>query len=470
MSVQLRNDQNRPSASGMKSLPGGWLIKPLGEVVTRIIGGGTPSRDNPAYWQGDIPWLTVKDMRTTRPSDAIDHISKNAVVESSTNIIPADTVIIATRVGLGKVIRVPYAAAINQDLKALIVPSNIEKAFLEYWFLSIASYLESIGSGTTVKGIRLEQLKALEMPVPPQKEQRCIVAEIEKQFSRLEEGVSALKRVQANLKRYRAAVLKAACEGKLVENEVKSQKPKGKSVETGEQLLKRILEERRKNWSGRGKYKEPTAPDTTNLPKLPEGWTCLSIDQMCSHITSGSRDWSKYYGKGVGTFIMAQNVRPMFLDMSERQSVAAPVGDAETERTRVNVDDLLVTIVGAKTGDVCRVSCQLDNHFVCQSVALLRPVISTLSSFMEFYLASQENGQAQWRGYIYGQGRPHLGFEQIRMTAIPLPPLAEQKRIVEEVERRLSVVEELESLVTTNLQRATRLRQAVLKKAFEGKL
>jgi type I restriction enzyme S subunit len=138
-------------------------------------------------------------MRTTRPADAIDHISQKAVGESSTNIIPADTVIIATRVGLGKVIRVPYEAAINQDLKALIVPPTIEKSFLEYWFLSIASYLESIGSGTTVKGIRLEQLKAIEMPVPSPKEQRRIVAEIEKQFTRLEAGVAALRRVQANL-------------------------------------------------------------------------------------------------------------------------------------------------------------------------------------------------------------------------------------------------------------------------------
>ena len=183
MSVQLREDQNRPSAKGTNNMPSGWVVKPLGEVVTRIIGGGTPSRDDPKFWQGDIPWLTVKDMRTTRPEDAIDHISREAVEASSTNIIPADTVIIATRVGLGKVIRVPYEAAINQDLKALIVPPSIEKAFLEYWFLSIASYLESIGSGTTVKGIRLEQLRELNVPVPPLAEQRRIVLDIEKQFT-----------------------------------------------------------------------------------------------------------------------------------------------------------------------------------------------------------------------------------------------------------------------------------------------
>jgi len=129
-----------------------------------------------------------------------------------------------------------------------------------------------------------------------------------------------------------------------------------------------------------------------------------------------------------------------------------------------------VTIVGAKTGDVCRVSIELDDHYVCQSVALLRPVLASCSRFAELYLASMENGQAQWKRYIYGQGRPHLSFEQLRMTAILFPPLVEQQRIVAEVGRRLSVVEELEAVVNANLQRATRLRQSILQRAFEGRL
>ncbi len=108
------------------------------------------------------------------------------------------------------------------------------------------------------------------------------MAEIEKQFTRLEAGVAALRRVQANLKRYRAAVLKAACEGRLVPTEAELQKSAGRGqksktkFETGAELLARILTERRQNWQGRGKYKEPAAPDTANLPSLPEGWTWAS--------------------------------------------------------------------------------------------------------------------------------------------------------------------------------------------------
>ena len=104
-----------------------------------------------------------------------------------------------------------------------------------------------------------------------------IVAEIEKQFTRLEAGVAGLRRVQANLKRYRAAVLKAACEGKLVPTEAELARQEGRSYETGAQLLERILTERRQKWNGKGKYKEPAKPDMANLPPLPEGWTWASL-------------------------------------------------------------------------------------------------------------------------------------------------------------------------------------------------
>ena len=120
-------------------------------------------------------------------------------------------------------------------------------------------------------------------------EQRRIVAEIEKQFTRLEAGVAALRRVQANLKRYRAAVLKAACEGRLVPTEAELAKTGNRKAkfETGEELLARILTERRQNWQGRGKYKEPAAPDTANLPPLPKAGHGRRIEQISTRVQYG---------------------------------------------------------------------------------------------------------------------------------------------------------------------------------------
>jgi type I restriction enzyme S subunit len=178
-------------------LPKGWKVVELGDVLENVIGGGTPSRDVERYWKGDIPWITVKDMRTRRPAAIQEHITKAGVDECATNIIPADTVITATRVGLGKVVRVPYPAAINQDLKALIVKPELDKSYLEFWIIANADFIDSIGSGTTVKGIRLNQLKELKLPLAPLPEQRRIVEAIELQLGGLDAAVARLHAAKA---------------------------------------------------------------------------------------------------------------------------------------------------------------------------------------------------------------------------------------------------------------------------------
>ena len=124
--------------------------------------------------------------------------------------------------------------------------------------------------------------------LPPLDEQQRIVAEIEKQFTRLDAGVGSLKRVQTALKRYRASVLKAACEGRLVPTEAELALKENRSYETGEQLLQRILEERRKKWNGKGKYKEPSsAQNLVDLPQLPKGWTWTRLEQLSGSTFGG---------------------------------------------------------------------------------------------------------------------------------------------------------------------------------------
>ncbi len=110
---------------------------------------------------------------------------------------------------------------------------------------------------------------------------------------------------------YRAAVLKAACEGKLVPTEAELARQEGRTYETGTQLLDRILTERRQKWNGKGKYKEPFPPNTTNLPTLPTGWALASLEQLTTVITKGSSpNWQgfQYCDQGV-VFVRSENVR-----------------------------------------------------------------------------------------------------------------------------------------------------------------
>ena len=133
--------------------------------------------------------------------------------------------------------------------------------------------IDKMKTGSSDSGLNLThaRFRKLLLPVAPLDEQQRIVAEIEKQFTRLDAGVGSLKRVQTALKRYRASVLKAACEGGLVPTEAELARKENRSYETGEQLLRRILKERRESWKGKGKYKEPSSAQIVDLPQLPKG-------------------------------------------------------------------------------------------------------------------------------------------------------------------------------------------------------
>lgn len=291
--------------------------------------------------------------------------------------------------------------------------------------------------------------------LPPLPEQRRIVAEIEKQFTRLEAGVAALRRVQANLKRYRAAVLKAACEGQLVPTEAelhRQRKTKSAQLETGAELLTRILAERRKNWTGRGQYKEPAAPDSANLPPLPEGWTWASIEQITENfdgrrvpLKSADRDKRSgqypYYGASgviddIDDFLFDGDFLLIAEDGANLLSRSTPIAFKASGKFWVNNHAHIVQMHGG--------------------IPL---------AYLEVFLNGKDLTFS-----VTGSAQPKLTQAAMNKIQVPLPPLAEQTRIVAEVERRLSVVEELESVVSANLQRATRLRQSILQKAFTGEL
>ena len=163
---------------------------------------------------------------------------------------------------------------VNNHAHVVQTRSNIPLGYLEAYTNYVR--LEPYVTGTTRPKLTQAALNRIPLPLPPLPEQHRIVAEIEKQFTRLDASVAALKRAQANLKRYRASVLKSACEGTLVPTEAELARAEGREYEPADALLQRILAERRARWESqekrRGKYKEPTAPDTTELPELPEGW------------------------------------------------------------------------------------------------------------------------------------------------------------------------------------------------------
>jgi len=158
-----------------------FRVYALDELVD-VKGGGTPSKKISSYWKGNIPWATVKDLKSREINQTEDYISSEGVVHSATNIIPSGTIIVPTRMALGKVAIAGLDLAINQDLKALIIksPQRVDKNYLARFLESQAHNIVKKGKGATVKGITLDVLKTLEVPLPPLPVQKQIAAVLEK--------------------------------------------------------------------------------------------------------------------------------------------------------------------------------------------------------------------------------------------------------------------------------------------------
>jgi type I restriction enzyme S subunit len=163
--------------TGQTRLPGftgKWETKRLGDVVDAMVGGGTPSRSNPVFWGDEIPWVTVKDFATFNPRKSQESITKVGLKNSASHLIPAGTLITSTRMALGKAVVYDVDVAINQDLKALFLKPTADRLFVYYWFEANAKVIDDLGSGSTVKGISIAQLKSVPFPGTPLPEQTAI--------------------------------------------------------------------------------------------------------------------------------------------------------------------------------------------------------------------------------------------------------------------------------------------------------
>jgi type I restriction enzyme, S subunit len=190
--------------------PAHWALCRLGDLTLTITGGGTPSKNNPKYWAGNIPWASVKDLKDLKYlSDTADHISIDGLTSSSSNLIPANRVIVCTRMGLGKIVINTVALAINQDLKALELPAEVNQDF----FFILYKTRELKGTGTTVAGIKQDQLLALPAALPPTEEQLLIVAKVDELMAlcdRLEGQQQQRHSLQNNLRQSALQAVAAA--------------------------------------------------------------------------------------------------------------------------------------------------------------------------------------------------------------------------------------------------------------------
>ena len=330
-----------------------------------------------------------------------------------------------------------------------------------YKYLLESLKLVKLDRSTAIPGLSRDDYNAVAVSVAPPAQQDEIVAELEKQFSRLDEAVANLKRVKANLKRYKASVLKAAVEGRLVPTEAELARSEGRTFKTGEQLLQWILETRRSQWNGKSKFKEPVAPNTAVLRVLPDGWvwaTYAQVGEVTTGFTPPTGD-AENFGGNIPFF------KPSDLDVGENVTVAreylSEKGVAKGRLLKAN--SVLVTCIGAtigKTG-LAGVDCATN-----QQINAVTPSQDGVVPLFVYHWTGSLTGQAQILDNSSSTTLPILNKSKFEALGVPLPPKAEQLRIVAEVDRRLSLVRGVEREVDANLKRAQSLRQAVLVSEF----
>ena len=461
-----------------QELPTGWVATTLDSLCLPV-DKVAPRKDAPdqPFTYLDITSIDNKTFRVVSPKI---YMGREAPSRARQKVRSGNTLFSTVRTYLKNIAMVPpeFDGEVASTGFCVLNPTHgIDRKFIFYLVLNdeFISNLNPLQRGTSYPAVRNDDVLAQEIHLPPLAEQHRIVAAIEQHLTRLDNAVAALQRVQANLQRYRASVLKAACEGQLVPTEAALARTEDRDYEHADRLLARILVERRARWAAqpkrRARYKEPAPPDTSALPELPEGWVWATLGQPAEIQGGIQKQPKRRPAHSPYPYLRVANVLRGRLDLEEIHEFELFSG--ELEKLRLLRGDLLIVEGNGSPSQIGRMALWKDEIPDCvhQNHVIRARVLGGISpQFIESYWNSPTGSAGVLNVASSTSGLYTLSVSKVSNLPIPLPPLAEQRRIVAEVERRLSVIQQAETTVETSLQRAERLRQSILKQAFSGQL
>ena len=431
-----------------------FAILPLGEVV-EIVGGGTPSKRNPKFYGGGIPWATVRDMNVDKLVKTERSITEAGLTASSSKVIPAGNIVIATRVGLGKVCRLMQDTAINQDLRGLLPKGNrpLDRKYLFYWYKSISDRVVAAGTGATVQGVKLPFVKSLPIPLPALEEQRRIVGFLDEAFEGLDR---ARANTESNLRD--AEELFKYIENALILGWFDS------SSETISEILSHESGKKACSESSLG----PKFAGNRVVPRLPKGWAWSFPEQLCSHIVDCLHSTPKWSDDGE-ICLRTTNFRPGKLDLSEIRYVSHETYSQRIKRLEPKRGDVLYS----REGGILGISCVFPRGLkACLGQRMMQFRLQQKIMLPEYFCSVLNSPLIlrEARYFTGGAAAPHLNISDIRRFPIPVPPIKQQRKINGLISQQRSYFNQAVDTYSFRIRKLESLRQSLLQRAFAGEL
>ena len=472
----------------MTEIPNGWIKVPLDDICQTIRGITFPTTEK--RFQPDtglIACLRTANVQATVEWDDLWFVPQQ-YVKNDEQLVSLDDILISTANSyelVGKVSRVThlkFSSTLGAFISLLRANRDVDAGFLYYQMASESvqrSIREMSSTTTNISNVSGAKLKTLELHLAPTTEQIRIVTKLEELLSDLDAGVAELKVAQKKLGQYRQSLLKAAVEGALTADWRSKHKP----LETGAQLLERILTERRARWEAKQgakfaeqgkpppkdwqkKYPEAVQPETTDLPELPDGWVWASVDQIADVFLGKMLDKTKHTSGRKLPYLRNVNVRWGAINVDDVYEMF--FDESELERFGLKAGDVLV----CEGGEPGRAAiCKKAHEDFKYQKALHRVRLfnfyepELLVAFLEFAAKAGQLAKT-----FTGSTINHFTKESFLILPIPLPPLAEQRTIVESITAAVISIHDQEFAIEFSLKQSTAQRQNILRAAFAGQL
>ena len=471
-------------------LPKNWCRASLDDLFL-FIGGGTPEKGNPTFWDGNINWATVKDIKNKFLFNTIDKVTEIAVNISNAELAEVDDLVLVTRISPGEVSICKEVTTINQDLKIIKKFGGISSLFAYYMLLANKEQIISKSSGTTVKGLRIDDLKDIYIGVPPLNEQERIVDKIEELLSELEKANQYLLKSLNQLEKFKQVVLIDAYNGKLTEK-IREEK----NFISAKELLNLIKQKRKDQyefemdiwaeelltWEVNKTGKRPTKPskpqpyipikteEYENLADLPNGWMWECIGNFSFVTKLAGFEFSEfvlYQDTGEVPVIKAQNVTKKGFKEGNFSFIDKRVLEF-LPRINMNGGEILFVFIGAGIGNVGIVPVG-KKYLLGPNVAMIRVSENIDNKYIEYFLSSAI-GKKHIMDLTKATAQGSISMDSIRRIVVPIASYEEQLLVVDIIDYRFAIIEKLEETIKKNQRDIAILQQKVLKEAFEGKL